>query len=156
MDWKKQSDEYLVSRVENQVNWYNDKSGFNKRWYYRCRVLVIGSGALIPLLVGYADGDWDFLKYVAGFLGVVVSISEGVLSLKKYQENWSIYRMTAEQLHRERLLFENNVGEDYSSGDEAAFKRFVIKAEQIMAAENDQWNALLKETTEGDQGEGQG
>jgi hypothetical protein len=141
---KEQREKYLTERVIDQFNWYDKKSSFNKKRFYFFRTLVIASGALIPLLVGYADENMPFFNYIAGALGVVVVIAEGMLSLKKYQENWSIYRMTAERLNREKLLFENGVGEDYGSGDETAFRRFVIKAEQIMAAENEEWNALLE------------
>lgn len=146
MDWNQQRDLYLTERIQDQIKWYEKKSGINKKWYYVCRVLTIGSGALIPLLVGYAEGNLFFLKYLAGLLGVVVGVSEGILSLKKYRENWSIYRMTAERLNRERLLFTNNVGDDYNSGDETAFKRFVLKSEQIMSTENEDWSAYLEAT----------
>lgn len=145
-DWKKLRDKYRSERVLDQFAWYNRKSGINKRWYYICQTIVIVSGALIPLLVGYAAGDWDWLKYAAGVLGVLVVITQGLLSLKKYQENWTIYRITAERLNREMLLYDNSVGEDYAPADERAFKRFVVKSEQIMASENEEWKAYLAST----------
>lgn len=145
-DWKKLRDTYRSGRILDQINWYGNKSAINKKWYYTCQTIVISAGALIPLLVGYAEDDWIFFKYIAGGLGVVVVITQGILSLKKYQENWSTYRMTAERLRRENLLYENSVGEDYAAGDEAAFKRLVIKCEQIMASENEEWNAYLAST----------
>ncbi|MBL7776284.1 MAG: DUF4231 domain-containing protein [Saprospiraceae bacterium] len=145
-DWKKLRDNYRSERVLSQIAWYNRKSGIDKQWYYFCQTIVIASGALIPLLVGYADGERSWLKFVAGGLGAAVVVAEGVLSLKKYRENWSVYRMTAERLQRELLLFDNAVGDDYAIADETAFKRFVIKAEQIMASENEEWNAYLAAT----------
>ena len=99
-EWKQQSEKYIADRIQDQISWYERKSRINKTGYYRCRYLIIGSGALIPLLVGYAEGWFDWLKYVAGFLGVVVAISEGIMSLKKFLENWSTYRLTAERLRR--------------------------------------------------------
>jgi MFS family permease len=145
-DWKTLRDKYRTERVQDQVTWYEKKSAINKRGFYTCQTLIIISGALIPLLAGYAESDWTWFKYVSGLLGVVVVVAGGVLSLKKYQENWTTYRMTAERLNREHLLYENAVGEDYTSADEAAFKRFVIKAEQIMASENEAWKAYLDAT----------
>jgi hypothetical protein len=144
-DWKTQRDKYLTDRVQDQIGWYNQKSNTNKLGFYWCRSLVIFSGALIPLLVGYANGAMDWLKYVAGFLGVVVAVSEGMLSLRKYRENWSIYRLSAERLTRERLLYDNQVGDDYAAGDEAAFRQFVYRAEQIMASENEDWKTYLQQ-----------
>lgn len=146
-DWKTQRDKYLAERVEQQINWYNRKSSANKRGFYWCRTLVIVSGALIPLLVGYANGPYEGLKYVAGALGVVVAVSEGILSLWKYRENWSGFRITVERLTRERLLYDNRVGDDYAAGDEAAFRRFVYRAEQIMASENEDWKTYLEQSS---------
>jgi hypothetical protein len=145
-DWKTQRDKYLTERVQNQIEWYNQKSTVNKRGFYWCRSLVIFSGALIPLLVGYANGAMDWLKYIAGALGVVVTVSEGILSLKKYRENWNIYRLSAERLNRERLLYDNHASNDYAPGDEAAFRQFVYRAEQIMASENEDWKTYLEQT----------
>ncbi len=143
-DLKQQQEKYITERVIDQYNWYDSKSTFNKKRFYFFRTLVVASGALIPLLVGYADEQTPFFNHIAGALGVVVVIAEGMLSLRKYQENWSIYRMTAERLKREKLLFENGVGADYAAADVAAFRTFVVKAEQIMASENEEWNALIE------------
>lgn len=141
--WEQQRDQYLSERVDGQIKWYGGKSRANKKWYYLSRTIIIVSGALIPLLVGYASGNWEWLKYVAGALGAVVAVSEGVLSLKKYLENWTTYRSTSERLKREKLLYLNKVGEDYAGGDETAFKQFVVKAELIMSSENQDWSAHL-------------
>ena len=90
------SAEYIKTRVDTQIEWYEGKARKNKRGYHVCQTLVILSGALIPLLVGYSNGNWERLKYVAGALGVLVAIMEGILSLHKYKENWLTYRGTAE------------------------------------------------------------
>ena len=144
MDWKQQRDKYLTERVLDQINWYGQKSARNKNWYYICRSTIIISGAMIPLLVGYAEDGRNWPKYLAGALGALIVIAEGIMSLKKYRENWSIYRATGENLRREQLMFENNVGEDYASADEEAFKHFVLRAEKIMASENEEWTSKLE------------
>lgn len=141
--WEQQRDTYLNERIDGQIKWYGGKSRDNKRWYYQSRTVIIVCGALIPLLVGYANGQWEWLKYAAGALGAMVAIAEGLLSLKKYLENWTTYRSTSERLKREKLLYLNKVGEDYAAGDEAAFKQFVLKAELIMTSENQDWTAHL-------------
>ncbi|MBK6930245.1 MAG: DUF4231 domain-containing protein [Saprospirales bacterium] len=147
-EWKQQSEKYITDRIQDQISWYERKSRINKTGYYRCRYLIIGSGALIPLLVGYAEGWFDWLKYVAGFLGVVVAVSEGIMSLKKFLENWSTYRLTAERLRRELYFYENMVGDDYAPGGEPAFKKFVLRAEQVMASENEEWKSYIETTQE--------
>lgn len=142
-NWEQQRDAYLTERVDDQIDWYGKKSRTNKKWYYTCRTIIIVSGALIPVLIGYAEGDLGWLKYLAGALGAVVAIAEGVMSLKKYLENWTSYRGTSERLKREKLLYQSKVGEAYATGDEAAFKAFVMQAEQIMTSENSDWSTHL-------------
>jgi hypothetical protein len=144
-DWKTLRDQYLQERVQDQISWYERKSASNKCWFHRLRTTVIVSGALIPLLVGYANGPCEWLKYVAGALGAVVAISEGILSLRRYRDLWSTYRLTAERLTRERWLYENRALDEYTANDEAAFRRFVQRAEQIMASENDEWKSYLQQ-----------
>ncbi len=144
-NWKELRNTYLESRVKDQINWYEKKSASNKRWFHYLRTTVIVSGALIPLLVGYANGPMEWLKYLAGLLGAVVAIAEGILSLRRYRDLWSTYRLTAERLNRERWLYENGALEEYASKDEAAFRHFVQRAEQIMASENDEWKSYLQQ-----------
>jgi hypothetical protein len=133
-------EEYLTNRIETQIKWYEDKSTINKNWYHRFHVLMIICSALIPLLIGFSNAPYEYFKYIAGFLGVIVAILQGVLALKKYQENWMTYRSTAEMLHREKLLFQNGIGE--FEDKTYAFKVFVLKAEQIMSSENANWVTL--------------
>ncbi len=151
-DWKTLRDKYLKDRIQDQLNWYNKKSGENKKWFHRWRLSIIVSGALIPLLIGYANGKLEWLKYIAGILGALVAIAEGVLSLKRYREHWSTYRLTAERLNRERWLYENKAKDEYKTDDEEAFRRFVLNAEQIMSSENEEWISFVKQSDAADKG----
>lgn len=142
-------EEYLSRRVDEQFGWYEAKSKSMKQSYYLSKTIVIVSSALIPLLVGFSDSINESFKYIAGALGAVVAITEGILSLKKYRENWLIYRTTAESLQREKLMLVNRIGA-YSEGDEKQiFKNFVERAEQIMSSENASWISVVSAKTEG-------
>lgn len=134
--------EYLEKRVDDQINWYNSRSGTNKRMYERIQIVVIASGVLIPLFIGYSETEgWEKLKYLAGALGALVAYLEGLKTIKKYRENWTAYRMTAEALLREKMLFLNRVGSDGNSTYD--FKQFVANCEQIMSGEQANWRALF-------------
>jgi hypothetical protein len=133
-------DDYIKNRIDDQIDWYNRKSNSNKNWFYRCNVITILCSALIPFLVGFSSPEQAYLKYLAGAFGVIITITQGILSLKKYQENWMTYRSTAEMLQREKLLFLNGVG-DFED-DAYAYKVFVMKAEQILSSENTNWITL--------------
>ncbi|MEO6757885.1 MAG: DUF4231 domain-containing protein [Saprospiraceae bacterium] len=128
--------DYLRDRIDDQIGWYEMKSKRNKQWYHLSRTLTILGGALIPLCVGYSD-SWNWLKYLAGALGVVIAITEGILGLKKFKDNWFTYRSAAEALRREKQFYLHRVG-DYSD-PAVAFPNFVQRAEQIMSSENSSW-----------------
>jgi Protein of unknown function (DUF4231) len=132
--------DYLKLRVEDQIGWYTKKSATNKKWFYACQTITIICSALIPFLIGFSNGELEYLKYIAGVLGVIVAIFQGLLGLKKFQENWMTYRGTAEMLQREKFLFLNQIGETIDEGYD--FKTFVYKAEQIMSSENTNWVSL--------------
>lgn len=49
------ADEYLKARVDDQITWYDKKSQWNQKWFKKLQSAVIGTSALIPLLVGYSE-----------------------------------------------------------------------------------------------------
>ncbi len=134
-----QPEDYLQSRIDDQITWYNAKSAHNKRWYYTCQIIVLIAGALIPLLTGYMD-DVAWLQYITGTLGGVIVVFQGLMSLKKYKDNWLTYRTTAETLQREKLMYQTGADPYDTAGE--PFKLFVRNAESIMASENQGWKGL--------------
>ena len=142
-------EEYLSNRIDGQIKWYEHKSARNKRWYFNLQLTVIVCSGLIPVFVGYSDSPgFEKLKYLGGALGALVSITGGILALKKYRENWRIYRASAEALQREKHLYFNRIGQ-YDLPDEAqVFKLFAANAEQIMSSENAMWTSARTAQTE--------
>jgi hypothetical protein len=69
------------------------KSGIYK-WL---KFVTIFSAAAIPIVVVF-----DAPTYVAALLGGVIAVSEGVQQVNQYQQNWIMYRSTAEALKHER------------------------------------------------------
>jgi len=139
--------EYLEQRVQGQIAWYDKKSARNKRWFYVMQSLTIISSALIPLFVGYSE-KFEMLKYIGGALGAAVAILGGILALKKYRENWRIYRASAESLQREKLFFLNRVEPYDSTDDDKNFKLFVRRIEEVMSSENALWASVRAVRTE--------
>src|ERR1044071_9584896 len=114
--------EYMEQRVANQIEWYDTKSGFNKRWFLRLKIAEIIVALLIPLLTGYITPENLDPKMVVGILGVVVAAAAGIITLCKFQENWIQYRTVAETLKHEKFLFATRSG-PYKDGE--AFALFV-------------------------------
>jgi hypothetical protein len=92
-------EKYLTERVDDQIEWLSKKSGFNQARYKRLRVLQLLCSASIPFLVATITDDTGPLKWIAGGLGVVVTIAEGLQALYKYHELWLQYRATSEALN---------------------------------------------------------
>ncbi len=137
-------EKYLVDRVDDQINWLSAKAAFNQTRYKRLRVLQLLCSASIPFLVATISDNTGPLKWIAGGLGVIVTIAEGLQALYKYHELWLQYRGTSEALKREKMLFLSGSGR--YGGAENAFSAFVVEVENILANENTQWKTSMWET----------
>jgi hypothetical protein len=135
-------EQYVSDRLDDQIAWYDRKSGWNQRWFKRLQLAQIIASALVPFISGLDEkttflgiGDIRWML-VVGLLGMLVAIATAAISLFKFQENWVQYRMTAEQLHHERFLFLTGV-EPYH--DTNAFKLLVQRIENLISRENSLW-----------------
>ena len=99
--------EYLKDRLDDQINWYDRKSIKNQKYYKLFQLILILSAAAIPLLSGYLvqKETSTYLPYIIGALGFFVAIITAILSLYKFQENWTAYRTTCESLQHEKYLY---------------------------------------------------
>lgn len=87
-------------RLLDQLRWYERESAKAKRWFHRLKVVQILVAAAIPAAVALgADAA------VAGVLGAVVVVLEGLQALFQFQQNWMTYRATAEALKHEQFLY---------------------------------------------------
>lgn len=138
--------EYLAERVEDQISWYDQKSGWNQRWFKRLRVIEIVSAAMIPFLTALPDSL--NMKYVIGATGVIITIVAGILALYQFQERWIDYRATCESLKKERFLYLTRT-EPYSEGN--VFSVFVQRIEALTSKENTGWAQSLVKPDSGNQ-----
>ncbi len=88
-----------LERLEDQISWYDRKSNFNQHTFKWLKVVEIGAAGLVPLFSGFK------LPWVAGSLGALIAILEGVLQLNQYHHNWITYRSTCESLKHEKYLY---------------------------------------------------
>lgn len=137
--------EYLDQRIQDQINWYDKKSGYNQKWYKRLRLLEIISATFIPFLAGYLSETTICLKVIIGFLGVVVAVLTGIISIYQFQENWIKYRTTAETLKHEKYLFLTKV-EPYDTDN--SFSILVKRIEAIISKENSEWAKSVQQKKE--------
>lgn len=140
------SNDLILERLEEQLDWYSQKSRAARRAFKRIKVIEIASAALIPFLSGRA---WPYVTYVIGGLGVIITILEGILHLNQYQENWTSYRNTAESLKHEKFLFLANGGPYANAANPRA--TLAERTEALISQENSQWVATLQKSGQGNQ-----
>ncbi|MEN8790034.1 MAG: DUF4231 domain-containing protein [Flavobacteriaceae bacterium] len=143
----------MKDRVDNQIAWYSKKSAINKKLYLRLNGIIIVFAASIPALSGFSSSELygEKLRWIIAALGIVTAALTGIASLWKFQEKWATYRMTAEALEREKILYNTQAGHYTDRGTE--FKFFVQNIERIMNNENTSWSDIINEkSSAGDAG----
>ncbi len=132
------ADEYLKTRVDDQIGWYDRKSQANQRWFKRLRVAEVICAAAIPFLSGYIHMYQTEVTVVVGALGLVVACIAGLLGLYQFQENWIEYRTTCESLKKEKYLF-LTCSDPYDCEDEERLQLLVHRVETLISKENTNW-----------------
>jgi hypothetical protein len=119
-------------RLESQLGWYEEKSRHHKRWYQGLKVAQIVIAAAIPVVAAAGAS-----ATVAGALGAVVVILEGLQQVFRFQENWIAYRVTAEALKREKHLCLAKAG-SYAATDRPD-ALLAARVERIVTQESGAW-----------------
>lgn len=109
---------YFQQRLDDQINWYSNKSSTNQKWYKRLKYLDNFLALIVVPLSYYSDSCWWF-KYAGVAAGIVIAFSNFLQSINKYHENWIQYRSTAEILKHERYLYLTRSG-GYANSPNAA------------------------------------
>lgn len=140
------ADEYIEQRLNDQISWYDRKSGASQLWFKRLRFAEIVAAAIIPFLSGFA-GDKLPIKIAIGVLGVVVAVIASLLGLLHFQEHWISYRATAEALKTEKFLFLTQT-QPYDKED--AFHLLVQRVETLLSNESAEWIRSVTKPPEGE------
>jgi hypothetical protein len=129
---------YFKDRLENQINWYDDKSIRDQKKFKRFKGTVIVLSASIPFFVGFISHH-TFWKIVVSVIGVIIVVIEGWLGLTKYHEHWIEYRSICETLRHEKYMYLTRTGV-YETDN--PFKLLVERVESIISKENVNWASL--------------
>jgi len=127
------------ARLEDQIDWYDRKSISHQIWYRRLKVISIASAALVPLF-----SSLDGYAVLAGGLGVVVVIVEGLQHVNQHHENWIRYRATCENLRREKYLYLAGAGGYERMTDEQALRQLAAQVESVLSRESGDWLQLRR------------
>ncbi len=135
-------EKYIKERLDDQIDWYSRKSKRSQTWFKSLRILEILAAASIPFLAGYVSETTPTLKVIVGFLGVLVAVIAGVISINKFQEIWIQYRTTSENLKHHKYLY---LTQSNPYAGEDAFKLLVETTESLISQENAGWSSYIKQ-----------
>lgn len=146
------SEEYIKSRLEDQISWYDSKSQSAQKNYKRSGLVEFICAASIPFLAGFLSADTVILKVIIGLLGVIVAVITAVKGLYQWNEDWFQYRTTCESIKKEKFLYLTGT-EPYDFEEKQNLSLLVQRVESLVSKENTNWAQYMmqsKNKTKGD------
>ncbi len=127
------SQNYVTQRLDEQALWHEQKATQYKQRYHILQIVIIVASSIIPIinLIDFAPLS---VRVLSAILGSLIAATAGILQLKKYQEDWLLYRSIEMALRREKFLFEYTAGEYFGLTDEQKSKVLVEKVEDIISS----------------------
>lgn len=149
--------DYAMERLEDQIKWYDKKSGYNQKMFKGMKTITIVVSLLIPLFAAFAaykgNIDGKLVALVAGIMGALIALLEAVQQLNQYHHNWITYRSTAEALKHEKYLYLSNAGPYAAAANATAL--LAERIESSVSQEHAKWASAQEQTTKGQNPKGQ-
>jgi hypothetical protein len=123
-------------RLNAQLEWYDHKSGVNQKRYKQIQAAQIILATSIPVFSLIGD-YWG--RLIMAILGASVAILAGFQQLGNYNDLWTTYRATAEQLRHEKFLFLAQSGPYRSLQEEEALRLLAERVEERVSTEHAKW-----------------
>jgi len=124
----------VLDRLQDQIEWYDAKSGSNQKAFKSLKICTISAAALIPAL---ALAKISAMAWVTAGLGVFIVILEGLQQLNQYHSNWISYRSTCEALKHEKFLYLGKAGMYAAANDPHAL--LAERIESLVSQEHAKW-----------------
>jgi hypothetical protein len=121
-----------LERLDTQIAWYDAKSRQCQLRFKFLKAVVLAGAAAIPVVAAF-----DVPIYVAGILGAVVVVVEGLLQAYQYHQNWITYRSTAEALKHEKYLYLARA--DVYAGSRNPLRLLAERIEGLISQEHARW-----------------
>jgi len=146
---------YVEHRWHSQWAFY-DKKASHSKWWYQFLQMGIGVGSVIvPVLVGFNTTDSGVnngLQILTVVISLLVAAAAAVENVKKYGDSWRNYRAAAEELAREKSLYDMGAGPYRES--QRPFLLFAERCEDVIAKQNGAFFSLSQEGTKDKDGDG--
>lgn len=124
------------ARLENQIVWYDDKSGHCQNWYKGLKFVQISLAVLIPVM---SHLDPATAKWATSMAGALIAVLEGIQHMNQYSTLWVTYRATAERLKHEKFLFLSAAGPYKGQSEPERLIALAERVEEHVSAEHANW-----------------
>jgi uncharacterized protein DUF4231 len=131
-------DNITFARLEDQIAWYDMKSGVAQRWYKRVKAAQLICAAAVPVVA-----TLDLSPVFVGALGAAVVVLEGISQLNQYAVTWQSYRATAEALKHEKYLYLAHAGP--YAGTKDGTPLLADRIEGLISQEHAKWVSAREE-----------
>jgi len=136
------AEDVTLERLEDQIAWYDRKSGIAQRRFKVLKGSQLVFAAAIPVVA-----TLDLHGAVAGTLGGLIVVLEGIQQLNQYQQNWQAYRSTCESLKHEKFTFLARAGP--YAGVRKPLPLLADRVEGLVSQEHAKWVSALQEAGRG-------
>lgn len=138
---------YMEHRWHAQWAYYDGKASTARKVYHRIQ-LIVGIGSVtVPVLISVGPSFGAELQTVVTMITIVISlcvtIATAIENVKQYGDTWRTMRMAAEELAREKALYDVKGGS--YRGLKNPFLLFAERCEGIIDKQNGAWSALKEE-----------
>ena len=123
-------------RLNDQLEWYDHKSAVNQKRYKQIQAAQIILATSIPVFSLIGD-YWG--RLIMAILGASVAILAGFQQLGNYNDLWTTYRATAEQLRHEKFLFLAQSGPYRTVQGKEALRLLAERVEERVSTEHAKW-----------------
>jgi hypothetical protein len=142
-------DDYLKSRLDDQLNYFDSSALKNQKSYRRLKLVAIACNILTTMTIALAFTVPERYKVAMGILALVLStIVLGTYQLEEFQNygaKWEKFRLVAEQLKSEKHIFLNRCGVYSSADDDATRREFVERVEGAIRGTDIAYFSLIVE-----------
>jgi hypothetical protein len=120
-------------RLEQQIEWYDQKSGSAQRWFKRVKFCEFVLSGAVPITALISNGG------LTAAIGAGAVILEGLQQLNQWQHNWITYRSTCEALRHEKYSYLARSASYDGMNDDQAYKTLVERVESLVSTEHAKW-----------------
>jgi hypothetical protein len=128
-----------MTRLEDQIGWYDKKSAYNQRMFKVLKAATILIAISIPLCAAVGA-----TTTITAILGSLIALIEAVQQMNQYQQRWITYRSTCEALKHEKFLFLGNAGPYASAANPLAL--LAERVESQVSQENAKWASMQEQS----------